>query len=187
MLSKIERFSDLDVRSPVSLFFVFLSVMSILGIVSNVLPFETKVFGVHIAKHVSDIMTEHEAFKSIVVLTFIAVVGGTIKQIFLVSGSELSSFSNKYIVLAPTNFLISLVSVAIAITATVLLLAPKPPGVWGVLSIVFIKNGVLAVTLICSLIILNAKSLSWEGVWRRGPILCGMLAAHFILLSLPWS
>lgn len=187
MLSKVEKMCDLDVRTPVSLFFVFLVVMSSLGMVSNLLPFETKVFGVHIAKHVSDIMTEHEAFKSIFVLTCITVFVGILKQSFLLAGSTLSTFTNKYVVLAPTNFLVSLVFVALAITITVFLFAPKPPGAWTLLFFIFAKNGVLAISLITSLVFLNAKTLNWSKLARRGPIVVAMLALHFTVLSFPWS
>lgn len=187
MLSKIERICDLDVRPSVSLFFVFLVVMSLLVIMSNLLPFETKVFGVHIAKHVSDIMTEHEAFKSIFVLTVLVVLGGLIKQGFLLAESNISPFINKYIVLAPTNFLVGLIFVAMAITTTVLLFAHKPPGAWPVFFSIFAKNGALAFSLTASLVLLNARAISWKQFFWRGPILAGLLVLHFVVLSFPWG
>jgi hypothetical protein len=161
VINFIDSKTELDLKPSFSLFVVFLVILCISAWVVSLFDFETKVFGSELTKHLSEIMTEHEAGKSMFVLSIFALVISYSKY-FISLKWGVNSFLNKYLVLAPTNFLVSLVFVELAVTYSVVIMVTKSPiPYWDVLLYLGGKNTVLGLALILSLVVINkSKSLN---------------------------
>ncbi|WP_146018004.1 MULTISPECIES: hypothetical protein [Pseudomonas] len=154
-MDKVDNSMELDFKNPLSLFCTFLVILCITAWVSQQLPLETKFFGVELTKHVSDIMSEHEAGKSMFALS-IYVLSVSYVKYFLSLRSKINVSFNRYAVLAPANFLVSLVFVEMAVTFSVIAMVPKEPvSPWSVLLYLGGKNLALSAFLLSSLAILN--------------------------------
>ena len=106
-------------------------------------------------------MTEHEAGKSMFVLSIFALFCSYSKY-FISLKWGVNSFLNKYLVLAPTNFLVSLVFVELAVTYSVVIMVPKSPiPHWDVLLYLGGKNTALGLALILSLAVINKCDLQF--------------------------
>ena len=158
MLNSIDSKTELDLKSPLSLFVVFLVILCTSAWIVSLFSFETKLFGTELTKHLSEIMTEHEAGKSMFVLSIFALVFSYSKYLISLKWS-VNPFLNKYLVLAPTNFLVSLVFVELAVTYSVVLMVPKSPiPHWDVLLYLGGKNTALGLALILSLAVINKSN-----------------------------
>ncbi|MGK0149695.1 hypothetical protein [Pseudomonas putida] len=171
---------ELDFEAPITLFCTFAVIFSVVGWIAVHLPFETELFGVELTKHVSDIMTEHEAGKSMFVLSIYALLVSFIKSVWQARAAVLPFF-NRYVVIVPANFLVSLVFVEGAVTFSVLFVTPTDaPGAGEMLLYLGGKYLVLASTLLTALILLNSDRDFVKNFWlKHAAALC--LAALFIL------
>ncbi|WP_010222575.1 hypothetical protein [Pseudomonas donghuensis] len=175
---------ELDFEAPLTLFCTFAVIFSVVGWIVIQLPFKTELFGVELIKHVSDIMTEHEAGKSMFVLSVYTLLVSFIKSVWQ-ARSAVHSFFNRYIVIVPANFLISLVFVEGAVTFSVILVTPTGvPGAGEMFLYLGGKYLVLASTLLSALILLNSDRGFVEGFWlKHGAALC-LTALYFLGLLL---
>jgi len=147
--------TGLDFKGAVSLFCIFTIVLCLAAWMVQRFPFETTIFGTSLTEHLSNIMTEHEAGKSIVVLSFYAFVVSYLR-FFLSLKFNVSNFFDRYVVFVPTNFLVNLVFVELAVTLSVVLMVPKEPiNIWPEMLYLGGKNLALAVFLLSSLAISN--------------------------------
>ncbi|WP_024591785.1 MULTISPECIES: hypothetical protein [unclassified Pseudoalteromonas] len=158
MINYIDDRTELDIKSAFSLFVVFLVALCFSAWIVSLFSFETKIFDKELTKHLSEIMTEHEAGKSMFVLSIFALLFSYSKYLFSLKWG-VNPFLNKYLVLAPTNFLVSLVFVELAVTYSVVIMVPKSPiPHWDVLLYLGGKNTVLGIALILSLAVINKNS-----------------------------
>ncbi|PYG96842.1 hypothetical protein CVV67_30885 [Arthrobacter stackebrandtii] len=125
-------------------------------------------------------MTEHEAGKSMFVLSIYALLVSFIKSVWQ-ARAAVHPFFNRYVVIVPANFLISLVFVEGAVTFSVLLVLPADaPGAGEMFLYLGGKYLVLAFTLLCTLILLNSDRDLIKNFWlKHVAALC--LVALFIL------
>ncbi|TDF37391.1 hypothetical protein EYS14_14670 [Alteromonadaceae bacterium M269] len=156
-MGKIKTFANktaLDLTTPTSLFIVFFLVMSLLAQVSLRFP-NAEILGATFVKHVSDIMTEHEAGKSMIVLMICAFILSLVRLL-----SYRNAPQNKYtlsLVHPVCNFLLSLVFVELAITGAVTLSALGKPLFKEMFLYMTLKNILLSITLLLSLMLLNLE------------------------------
>lgn len=127
-------------------------------------------------------MTEHEAGKSMVVLSVYAVLVSVVKSIWQIR-ANVPAFFDRYVVMVPTNFLISLVFVECAVTLSVIAVSPKGvPGIWWGLLCLGGKNLLLASTLLCALILLNSGRSIIGRTWARLSIAGMFTTLYFVVL-----
>jgi len=159
-VKEYEKNTDLDLGGAITLFIVFLFSLLILAGVSRLYDLEETIFGATITKHVSDIMTEHEAGKSLFLLSFIVLILGFIKSIQIKKG--VNKFFENRIVIPTTNFLIGLIAVMLAVSTSVSVSLFLSYGftdqICMILFYVYLKNIFLSFFLLCPLIILNFNS-----------------------------
>jgi len=181
---RIIESTELDVKTPIPLFFGFFFLLSLLAFVSQQFPFDSEVFGGNLTKHVSDIMSEHETRKSLFVLSVLTIILGFLKNIIKLIGIKISEFVNKYFFISLTNFLISLVFVELGVTASVALMAPKIHEVATFVLIYLVgRNFTLAAFLVTSLIVLNGTDNLSISYLRRISVASILTAIYFYMLS----
>jgi hypothetical protein len=74
VINYIDDRTELDIKSAFSLFVVFLVALCFSAWIVSLFSFETKIFDKELTKHLSEIMTEHEAGKSMFVLSIFALL-----------------------------------------------------------------------------------------------------------------
>lgn len=175
---------ELDFEAPLTLFCTFAVIFSVVGWVVLQLPFEAELFGVKLTKHVSDIMTEHEAGKSMFVLSVYALLVSFIKSVWQVR-STVPPFFNRYVVIVPANFLISLVFVEGAVAFSVILVTPtEVPGSSEMFLYLGGKYLALASTLTSALILLNSDRGFVNGFWLKHGAALSMAVLYFLSLRM---
>lgn len=185
MLEKISNRTVLDVKSPASLFIGFLLSLCLLALIARSLDFETVIFGETLTKHVSDIMSEHEAGKSMFALSILVLLISYTKLIMEWLSIPIKPSINTYIFINPANFLISLISVELAVTTAVLIMVPKGPiNYWDPLLYLGGKNYFLGGTLIISLIFLHTKPTLNMNKLAKSSVAIITSASHFWALTL---
>ncbi len=183
MINYLDQRTELDLKNPVSLFVIFFVLLCVSAWLVSQFNFDTKLFGTQLIKHLSDIMIEHEAGKSMFVLSIFALIISYLK--YLVSLRYIISPPiNRYLVLAPINFLVSLVFVEMAVTYSVIISVPKGPiSYWADLFYLGGKNTFLAVTLLTSLAILNISDGFQMGRLKQLVITMVLSSAYFWALT----
>lgn len=158
-MENIDKDMRLDLKDPFSLFCIFLVVLCIAAWVIQKFPFDTEIFGDNLTKHLSDIMTEHEAGKSMFAISLYVLFMSYVK-FFISLRWKCNTFFDKYFVLAPAGFLISLIFVEMAVTVSVVVMVPKEPySPWPELFYLGGKNLALSICLVGSMMVLNNASL----------------------------
>lgn len=159
-VKRYEKDTGLDLGGAITLFIVFLVSLLLLAYVTSFYDLKETIFGASITKHVSDIMTEHEAGKSIFLLSFVVLVLGLIKSTQIKEG--VNQFFENRIVIPTTNFLIGLISVMLAVSTSVSVSLVATYGVTDqvimILFYAYLKNILLSLFLLYPLIILNFNS-----------------------------
>ena len=159
-VTKVEEKTGLDLWGAITLYLVFFGVLLFLTEISGIVGHDITILGESTMKHVSDIMSEHEASKSLFALSIVALLLGFINSLFI-KNTELC-FYNKRIVIPTTNFLISLVFVMLAVSTAVAFGVYRLVGLSSVLYNVlfygFLKNILLSIFLIYPLIVLKINT-----------------------------
>ncbi|EKF9401013.1 hypothetical protein O1B79_003558 [Vibrio cholerae] len=145
-IKKLECETGLDISGSISLFFVFLVCFFFLSKGAQQFPYGFQVFGLNINQHVGNLMSEHEAGKSISLLSFLAIILGVIKS--LKGSSFHKGFVDSKIIIPITNFTLCLTATMLAITYAVAFTLSPLPGTESVYFI-FLYHGFLKHTILC--------------------------------------
>ncbi|MCG6229669.1 hypothetical protein [Vibrio furnissii] len=156
-IKELEYKTGLDIGDVISVFLVFLTCFYLLANGAKLFPYGYEVFGTNINQHVGELMTEHEAGKSITLLSVLAIFLGLIKSL---RGSEFHKGTFDSRVVTPiTNFTLCLISTMLAITYAVgFTLKPFPGGESLYLMFLyhgFLKHTLLCLSIGCALVVLN--------------------------------
>lgn len=178
--------TDVDFRSASSLYVIFAVVITVLGFASRSMGMNFEIAGASVVKHVSDIMTEHEAPKTIVALFLVVIFLGYIRTGVASVGKKIPDKLDRYLFLPPSTFLVELVAVVLAVATAVLLSAPKGMGYGFLVFYVGGKTALLAGTLFLTVSLLfQSPAVRFRWFYNLVvPSLC--VALHFLTLACTW-
>lgn len=140
-------------------FFAFLAIFTAIGIVGRMFKFDTVFLGKKLSEHISDLMVEHEALKTLFFVSVILIAVGLLRgglALFRVK----SYFIRDNFSIPVSNFIATLAAISVAISVSVYLTSIHMLGFFSVITVLFVLNVMLAGFLIFSLHMFSEKDIT---------------------------
>jgi hypothetical protein len=165
-------------------FFGFLGVMTFLGLGARSLGFDVMIYGETLIKHISDLMSEHEAIKSLNILSIGFIIISFITALYTIYKKPNPKFY-LYFLHPMLNFICTLAAVSLAITVSVFISSLGMYGAFPTSLILLFINFILTASLLSSVYYLNLRPVQFKNIVKA--ILSTFLLIIFLFRLFFWD